>query len=370
MEMITNLNNNVVERLTNGPKHYLFGFHDLVISNSLDTKYLCLEVDEINRPPLPEELFGVGYVEDGRFVKVGETTALNYPQGARQQWIANSNYFTVNNRVDDVWGTDLYDATSNMLADRFSAPTHMLSKDGRYAFGLDYARLFRLGGYGYIGIDDIYAGDPAPSKTGITVLDLKTKVTKLLVSVKEVAEYGNKGKIPGTSHHYLTHLCVNPSSTRIAFLHRYFMGDGGMMTRLFTIGVDGTSLRCLAQGFLSHFDWKDDDYLYIYGRANSAVDSLRNSPIFSSPIVAPTIRLAKNTVKVLLRRKGKSIAPAMSFMLIKDVNISEIIPFAKSVILSDGHPMTCPSNRDWCVCDTYPDDEKCRDLSQSLHFAD
>ena len=68
-----------VERLTNGPKHHLFGFHDLIISNKADTKYLCLEVDTMNRPPLPGELFGVGYVKDGVFVKVGETTALNYP---------------------------------------------------------------------------------------------------------------------------------------------------------------------------------------------------------------------------------------------------------------------------------------------------
>ena len=348
--------------MTNGPKHHLFGFHDLIISNNSDTKYLCLEVDNVNRPPLPGEMFGVGYVENGCFVKVGETTALNYPQGARQQWMADSNFFTVNNRVEDVWGTDLYDATNNKLVDRFLAPTHMLSKDGRYAFGLDYARLFRLGGYGYSGIDDIYADDPAPSKTGITILDLTTKVSKLLVSVKEVAEYGNKGNIPGTSHHYLTHLCVNPSSTRIAFLHRYFMGDGGMMTRLFTIGVDGNGLRCLAQGFLSHFDWKGDDSIYIYGRANSVVDALRNNPLFSSPMVVPALRFAKKTAKVLLRRKGKSIAPAMSFMMIKDSDISEITPFAKGIILSDGHPMTCPSNQDWCVCDTYPDDERCRDL--------
>ena len=158
-------------RLTNGPKHHLFGFHDLIISDITDRKYLCLETDCINRPPLPGELFGVGYCEDGTFVKIGETTALNYPQGARQQWVANTNYFTVNNRVGDVWGTDLYDASTNHLLDRFPASTHMLSKDGRYAYGLDYARLHRLGGYGYSGIDDKNATIPFPSDSGISVMD-------------------------------------------------------------------------------------------------------------------------------------------------------------------------------------------------------
>lgn len=352
----------VLERLTNGPKHHLFGFHDLLISNKKDDKYLCLEVDTINRPPLPGERFGVGYVTNGHFVKVGETTALNYPQGARQQWVSDTNCFIVNNRVGNVWGTNLYDTSTQQLLDQFEASTHMLSNDGRYAYGLDYARLFRLGGYGYSGIEDIYANEIAPSKSGITVLDLQTKISKLLVSVREVAEFGNKGRIPGASHHYLTHLCLNPSSTRIAFLHRYFMGDGGLMTRLMTIGTDGSNLRCLAQGFLSHFHWKNNETLYIFGRANSAVDALRNNPIMSSPIVAPMLKIAKRTIKKVLHKEGKSISPPMSFLMINDNKNPNITPFAKGIITSDGHPMTCPANNHWCVNDTYPDDNGYRDL--------
>ena len=99
-----------IQRLTNGPKHHLFGFHDLLITNYAGDKLLSLEVNTINRPPLPGELFGVGYVKNGQYIKVGETTALNYPQGARQQWVAETELFTVNNRVGDVWGTDLFDA--------------------------------------------------------------------------------------------------------------------------------------------------------------------------------------------------------------------------------------------------------------------
>lgn len=49
-------------RATNGPKHHLFGFHDLVAFNQTGEKLLSLEADIINRPPLPGEQFGVGYV--------------------------------------------------------------------------------------------------------------------------------------------------------------------------------------------------------------------------------------------------------------------------------------------------------------------
>ena len=351
-----------IQRLTNGPKHHLFGFHDLLITNHAGDKLLSLEVDTINRPPLPGELFGVGYVKDGHFVKVGDTTALNYPQGARQQWVADTELFTVNNRVGDIWGSDLYDASTNQLVDRFEATTHMLSKDGKYAYGLDYARLTRLGGYGYTGLEDKCASEATPSKTGITKMDMQTKKVELLVSVRQVAECG--GASSGVSHHYLTHLCLNPSCTRVAFLHRYFMVDGGLMTRLMTIGTDGSELRCLAQGFLSHFDWKDDNTIYIFGRANSSLDALRNNPLLSNRLMAGPMKVAKKVAKFILRRgtSGGNVNAGKYFMFITDSGQPKISPFAQGLITEDGHPMTNPICRDWCINDTYPDAEGIRTL--------
>ena len=354
-----------IQRLTDGPKHHLFGFHDLLATNNSGDKYISLEVDTINRPPLPGELFGVGYVKDNHYIHIGETTALNYPQGARQQWIGDSEYFTVNNRVGNVWGTDLYDAGCNKLVGSFNATAHMVSKDGHYAYGLDYARLFRLGGYGYSGIADVGATEFAPTDSGITKMDLKTGKVELLVSVRQAAECNCKN-ISKVSHHYLTHLSLNPSCTRVAFLHRYFMADGGMMTRLMTIGTDGLGLRCLAQGFLSHFDWKDDELIYIYGRANSSIDAIRNNPILSSPIMAGPMRLAKRVVKSILLKGRNSNAgnggTGKHFMMIRDVEQPEIKAFAQNVITEDGHPMTNPVNNDWCVNDTYPDSHGVRTL--------
>ncbi len=352
-----------IKRLTNGPKHHLFGFHDLLITNGTGDKCLSLEVDIMNRPPLPGELFGVGYVKDGQYVKVGETTALNYPQGARQQWVSDTEFFTVNNRVGDVWGTDLYDASTNQLVERFEATTHMLSKDGRYAYGLDYARLFRLGGYGYSGIADKGAAVALPADSGISKMDMQTKKVEVLVSVSQVAEYGS-GSILGVSHHYLTHLCLNPSCTRVAFLHRYFMADGGLMTRLMTIGTDGTGLRCLAQGFLSHYDWKDDKTIYIFGRANSSLDALRNNPLLSNPLMVGPMKIAKKVAKFILHRGngGGKANVGKYFMMITDTEQPIITPFAQEVITEDGHPMTNPINNDWCINDTYPNKDGIRTL--------
>lgn len=348
-----------IQRITDGPKNHLFGFHDLLITNGIGDKYLSLEVDIINRPPLPHEQFGVGYIKDGYFICLGKTNALNYPQGARQQWVSDSDLFTVNNSIGRVWGTDLYDAETNRLIDRFEATTHMLSKDGRYAYGLDYARLFRLGGYGYSGIKDKGEYDATPTTSGITKMDLKTKEIELLVSVRQVAECGSD-TVSGVSHHYLTHLCLNPASNRLAFLHRYFMADGGLMTRLMTVGVDGTGLRCLAQGFLSHYDWKNDDTIYIFGRANSSLDSLRNNHLLSNPLMKYPMKIAKKIVKSIICHNNKGTGK--NFMMITDSEQPIISSFAENLIAEDGHPMTNPINSNWCVNDTYPDRDGIRTL--------
>lgn len=357
--MIQNVNL-YTQRLSHGPKSHLFGFHDLVISNSRGDKYLAIESESIERPPLPKESFGVGYIKDGTFVKLGETVAMNYPQGSRQQWVSNSEYFTVNNRIENVWGTDLYDASDNKLIDRYNSPTHMLTKDGRYALGLDYARLHRLGGYGYIGLDDLNKNEALPLSSGITIMDLKTKEIKLLLSVREVAELGGN-KNTSKSHHYLTHLCLNPSSNRIAFLHRYFMADGGLMTRLMTVGIDGSDLRCLGQGFLSHYDWKDDNHIYIYGRVGSSIDAFRNNIFLSNFLLNKSLKYVKKIIKGILG-KSNSVVGKKNFLMIQDSDHPFTTEFATDVIPLDGHPMTNAFNRDWCVCDTYPDKNGVRDL--------
>ena len=126
------------------------------------------------------------------------------------------------------------------------------------------------------------------------------------------------------------------------------------MTRLMTIGVDGANLRCIAQGFLSHYDWKDDGRIYIFGRSGNAVDILRNNPIMAFPILRQSLRCAKKMVRMIIG-KNRSIIPNMSFLMITDSEEPNIQGFAQDIIPQDGHPMTRPQNRDWCVCDTYPD---------------
>lgn len=351
---------NEIVRITNSPKHHLFGFHDLIASNKSGDKILSLETDVCNRPPLAGEEFGVGYSlwKEQRFVKLGTTVAMNYPQGARQQWL-NDSQFTVNNMVVDHWGTDIYDVTNGTKISSIDSPTHCLSKDKKWSFGINYSRLHRLGGYGYIGLQDKSESDAIPGFDGIFKTEIASNTTKLLVSIADVAKTDAITSANNGFHHYVTHLVLSPDGKRLAFLHRFFLADGGIRTRLMTVGVNGEGLRCIACGFLSHFDWKDEKSIYIWGRAGSSMDAVRSNPLFSNPIVKPVLGVAKGVARKLLKR---SKGMAMSFLMCKDQEEKAITHIAEGIITCDGHPMTCPTDRNICICDTYPLKDKHRDL--------
>lgn len=350
------------KRITNFTKHHFFGFHDLIQSNYKDTKILCLETDTINRPPIPGEAVSLGYVspDDEMFMKLGSTNAFNYPQGARQQWIQHSDSFIVNNQVRSNWGSDVYDTRLGKKIESYSTPVYCLTQDGKTAFGINYSRLHRLGGYGYIGIRDETENDTAPENDGISLLELNSGRSSLIISINSVANFQPLAKVINSHHHYVTHLRLNPSDTRIAFLHRYFLPDGGYMTRLMTINTDGTNLRCLAFGFLSHFEWLDSESIIIYGRTNRNIDNIRGNIMLNNRVSVYIIKHMKSIVKELISKSSNNLK--MSFLQIKDSGDKMVDPFWENVILEDGHPMINPLNPKWIVCDTYPDKNDTREL--------
>ena len=250
-------------------------------------------------------------------------------------------------------------AVSDKLIDSFPFSCHCLHRDGKSAFTINYSRLFRLGAYGYSGLKDFTASEALPDNDGITVSSLETKESRLLVSIKDVADYPEKLNHQPYGHHYLTHLVLNPSNTRLAFLHRYPLADGGEITRLMTIAVDGSEMRCLATGFLSHFDWKDDNTIFIFGRSNNKLDALRANPLLSLPLVTQCAKLGKKILKSFIKR-GSVVSAG--FLLVSDEDDGQSSPVASNVITTDGHPMFCPADRDWIVNDTYPDENGIRTL--------
>jgi hypothetical protein len=354
------MNKSDTVQITKPPTHHFFGFHDLLISNFNGDKLLSLEVDEIDHAPYPGQTAGIGYVNlpSGEFIRIGETSAWNFPQGARQQWINDSDIFLVNNRYKNTWIADIYDSNINKMIDRLALPVHTLNTRTGDAYCMDYSRLHRLGGYGYIGLDDRHINEPAPQKSGIMWHNIRKYESQLLISLWDIAHHESKMSVNYTEHHYATHLLLNPSGTRLGFLHRFRIPDGGEITRLMSISANGTDLRCLASGFLSHFDWLNDKQIMIWGNRNQLMSNIRTSNILNNKYIRKIAVSGKNIIKKLFLNK---YCTACTFLCVTDDNITSAIPTAPS-LNSDGHLMVCPSKRDWLIVDTYPDQSGIRKL--------
>ena len=350
-----------VNRVTHGPKHHLFGFHDLVQTNAKGDLALSLEMADISHPPLPGETCGSGIVECGEFREIHRTRTWNYPQGARQQWIGDSDMFTCNDRMDDGrLVARVCDGRSAKVVETLPFPIHCIAGDKAVFF--DYDRVHAVGGYGYtpLSVAPPSRLEDWPADDGIWVGDIKSGKRELLVSIAEVAACGERHRVRSGYPHYVTHAMLNPSGTRLAFLHRYRVVDGGEPTRLMTVGLDGGGLRCLAKGFLSHFTWIGDDELFIWGEDQRALCAVRESSYLRIPGVYWALLVAKRIIRSLRARRqspkaGGAPTQSRTFLIVRDCENPTREKSGVGVLLQDGHPMAQPGNLRHLICDTYWD---------------
>lgn len=362
--------NSEVSRITNGPKHHFFGFHDIVQTNAKGDLALSLEVDDISHPPLPGETCGCGVVTlaDGIFREIHRTHAWNYPQGARQQWVGGTDICLCNDREED--GRlicRVSDAREKKVVDTLPFPVHCVNAKTRQTFSMNYGRVHASGGYGYTPNATMRCVGrivDMPEDEGITVGNLNTKTKELLVSIAQVAACGEVKPVVTGYPHYLTHLMLNPSGTRLCFLHRYRVSDGGEITRLMTIGTDGLKLRCLAKGFLSHFTWISDDEIFIWGKDERTLCKMRESFWLRVPGVLSFAVMAKKCVRSARRIRTRKvqigtdrIAQDKAFLIIQDRDTPVMVKNGVGILAEDGHPMACPANHRHLVSDTYPNED-------------
>ena len=346
-----------IKALTKGPKHHFFGFHDVVCSNQAGNLILALETDIIDRPPVPGQTVTVGVVDSksGEFQPLVETEAFNFPQGARQQWIPARDEFIFNARVGDCWGAIRMTPKGKFLSTYTQAIYHV-NPDGKTGLGLNFERMHRLGGYGYVGINDYSKAEDEHS--GLTQVDLASGKVSPLLRLQEVVGFGNMPKVK-EAHHFLTHALWNPSGTKIAFLHRFWLSDGGQTTRLMQVNCDGKQLKLIAQGHFSHFDWMDDESLMIWGRQKSMIDSMRSLSGLGAFIAVPILFVLRKVKRCISR---KEMFKSQSSYLKVRADCDEFECIGNGVLTSDGHPMVNRLHPKWVLADTYPDDSGIRSL--------
>ena len=347
-----------IEALTRGPRHHFFGFYDACPWDASERYVLALETDFIDRMPTGREpaTVGVGDTSDGnRWHPIAETFAWNFQQANRLQWVPNTDRTLVYNvREGERFAAELHSLDTGERR-RLEEPIYALAPDGRSALSIDYARLQRLGGYGYPGVDDPRAGVAAPDDAGIRRIDLANGRGQLLISVAQVAAHG-ASKASQQSHHYLSHVTFNPQGTRICFLHRFWLADGGFYTRLFTADPDGSDLYCLAEGTLSHFDWFEEDRIMIWGRHRPLVAMARQRNLFALPILKPLLDVLRRQTRGFVRQH----VIGDRYLVLTDRS-KRVDAIGIGTLTEDGHPTRFPGSSR-ILTDTYPDEQHYRTL--------
>ncbi|MGB7392842.1 MAG: hypothetical protein WA913_00475 [Pricia sp.] len=275
------------KKITGGPEQHWFGYYDKWQIDTTGRYALGNQVPLYFRSPTLEDSLQIGLIdlEDNNAWKpIGQSSAWGWQQGCMLQWLpASSEEVIWNARLEESFVSII----QNIKTGRrriLPKPIYTLSPDGRTGFGVDFARLqFFRPGYGYASADTSVPVK-APEDTGIYRLDLDSGESQLIVSYADLAKLDRPLGSVADNYHWINHLLVNPSGTRMIFLNRsrpyptpeeYRKATGKALdgpdalytTRAITVNTDGNDLYALNDsGQFSHFIWKGDDALCAWAR--------------------------------------------------------------------------------------------------------
>jgi hypothetical protein len=332
--------------------HYWFGYYDKCPWSPDSTRLLAHRATFCDRFPAPGDIAEVGWIEgwrtdQPRFVKAGETTAWNWQQGAMLRWNGEQ-------PICNTAGT---------------VPCYTAHPDTQAALTLDFGRLSRLRPeYGHPGLTDPTPDNPHPETHGISRIDGDSPTLNVSIDQLDRITADGSDRAGGDLHQHVNHLMFNPSGTRFCFMHRFLRTDGILHSRLFTSDLEGTDIRLLFEGLVSHYDWRDDQTILAWAGKRSLLGSANAT---KTP-AQHAMTLARRGLKPIYYAMGKprflmNKIMKDSYMLIADVDVRsadvpEPVPFAKGNLTCDGHcTFSRGGNRGsnepgrWVLTDGYPD---------------
>jgi len=201
-----------------------------------------------------------------KWTKIGETTAWNWQQGCRMEWIPGSSTEVVwDDRSEDKksYVSHIYD-TQTKKTRTLALPIYTISPDGNTALTHDFERM-KHGGTNFVGLEDKYKDEWAPKETGIWKMNLKTGKAEKIITVNQMAHILYPKGLPSDTVGgclYIFREGYNPSGKRfIAFIKDERKNATGAITTHttgFSMTSNGEDIRFLYDE-PSHHYWIDDE---------------------------------------------------------------------------------------------------------------
>ena len=318
-----------VRAITQGPKFHWFSYYDKLQFDPAGRYALGMEVDFEHRSPKADDVIKIGMIDlknADRWTELGQSSAWCWQQGCMLQWRPGSKDEIIwNDRQDDRFVCHILNVHSGRRR-TLPYPIYTVSPDGRTAVAPDFRRVQDMRpGYGYAGLPDPHKDTAAPKDSGIFRVDLDTGGRELIISLADIAGFGQIPDDPKDAKHYFNHLLFNTDGSRFIFLHRWrATGLRSFGTRMLTANSDGTDIHIVdPYGKTSHFIWRDPGHILAWAWHPSHDDA---------------------------------------FYLYEDgTDMVEIV--GKGIMTRNGHCTYLPGNK-WILNDAYPD----KDRNQNVYL--
>lgn len=261
------------------PKYHGFFFYNCSPYDGLQFdpsgRYMLgLQVSFEGRRVQPTDTAYVGIIDrdnNYQWTRVGRSTAWNWQQGCRLQWVpGSSEEFFWNDRSDD--GKRLVCRIYNMRRGEtrtLPRPVYTISPDGQTGLTHDFERMLHRG-TAYVGIEDRYASQWAPEETGIYRINILTGETEKIISVAEMAKiiFGDERPAEPHSILYFFREGFNVSGSRFIAFVKDVRGNKEAVTYGYSMTPDGKDIRFLYME-PSHHYWLDDETIMDWGRVHT-----------------------------------------------------------------------------------------------------
>lgn len=334
--------------------HHFFGYYNKTTWDLSDRYLLANQVNMMDANLTPGLTAEVGFfdLQDGdKYHALDTTSAWNWQMGCQLQWLDGrpQREFIYNVRTDNTdstysgFGARIYNAESGKKTD-LPLPVYVVAPNSRYALSVDYSRLYITHEtIGYVEEQPPQSMPLCPADDGIHYMDLATGASRLLISYQALSEFHPRASMQKAIH-WVSHIEINPSSSRILLLHRWterVKDETCFLHRLITVNPDGSGLRLLecsdhplpqlADDFdpdavgtydyekseyqISHPLWRDDDHIIVWGPHDGKIH----------------------------------------YHLYHDVESGEVEVIGDGILTENGHMTFSPVNQRWLLSDTYPD---------------
>ena len=261
-------------------KYHVFrGYYDIDYFNSKKSRFLCHRL--LLNAESGNNKCEVGYYDlrTDRFVKIDETYAWCWQQGARLRWHPMDDskiIYNVLNSNGDGYAARISDAATGKYIGEIPYALYDIAPDFSYGISLNFDRLQRLRpGYGYSCLTDRTERESHPEDDGVFRVDLQSGERTLLYSLQRLADLNRTelslGGLPEVEElfdekiHYINHISISPDAEHFIFFHIMTKNDPkNWETCLYVSDSEGKELRMLEnRDRVSHYTWIDSSRIMV-----------------------------------------------------------------------------------------------------------